>query len=142
MAEPAHSAAGPGPESDPERKPDPRASGWGDVRCTVMLESQAIRLSVEDTGRAVEKLMCVLEELGRAVPDPGKLDAAVEELRRTRQMNEVNIGVMRHALTIAGRCRADEAVIENERARAFDEGVEWCKAQRCRMEVIDGGRQD
>jgi hypothetical protein len=32
-----------------------------------------------------------------------------------------------------------EAVLEEERQRAFDEGVAACKAARCRLELIDGG---
>jgi hypothetical protein len=33
-----------------------------------------------------------------------------------------------------------EALLEAERQRAFDEGVAACKAARCRLGVIDGGR--
>lgn len=117
MAEPAHSAASPGPESDPERKPDPRASGWGDVRSALITDSHAVAL-------AVAEMAC----------RPG--DGAALEMAR------LCLSVLESLGVIADRCRADEAVIEAERARAFDEGVEWCKTQRCRLEVVDGGRQD
>lgn len=115
MAEPAHGAAGPGPGDDPDRKPDPRASAWGDVRAAVMLEARAVRLAV-----------------GELAARPG--DEAALEMTRTC------LSVLEHLSVIAGRCQADEAVIRLTRDQAYAEGVADCKAARCRLEVIGGGR--
>lgn len=115
MAEPARSAARPGPDHDPERKPDPRASGWADVRSAVALEAAAVRLAVQDMAR-----------------HPG--DKAALEMAR------LCLSVLESLAVIAGRCQVDDAVVEAERARAYADGVAACKAARCRLEVIDGGR--
>lgn len=141
MAEPAHSAAGPASGGDPERKPDPRAAGWADVRAAVTLDSRAIRLAAEDVRCAAEKLGRVLEELGRPAPAPGALAAAAEELRRAVEMEGVVAAVMQHAVTMTGRCAANEAVIELTRAQAYAEGWEACKAARGRLGVVGGGRE-
>lgn len=140
MAEPARgSADGPDPD-DPERKPDPRASGWADVRRLVVTDSHAVALAVEDVKRAVEDVKRAVEELRHPAADPGKLDDAVEKLDAAVAMNGLTVGVMESAVVIAGRCEVGFAVIEEERARAYAQGVADCKAARCRLGVIGGGR--
>ena len=115
MAEPARrNADGPAPD-DPERRPDPRAGGWADVRNAAVTGVHAWRLAVEELVRA-----------------PGSRDA-LEMVRLTG-------GVVESLGVIAGRCTIDEVVIEAIRARAYAEGYAACKADRCRLGVIDGGR--
>lgn len=114
MTEPVQRTAGdPGPD-DPERKPDPRAGGWADVRAALVTEARAVRLAVEEMARR-----------------PGD-EAALE-------MARLNLSVLESLGVIAGRWQVDEAVIEAERARAYADGIAACKAARCRLEVIDGG---
>jgi hypothetical protein len=44
------------------------------------------------------------------------------------------------AAGMACQWKVDEAFLEAERRRAFDEGWEACKASRCRLGVVPGGR--
>lgn len=112
MAEHARaSAAGPGPE----RKPDPRASGWAGAQRAMASAAQACSLAVTElTSR------------------PGEA-AALE-------MTRLCLAVLENLGDTVRRLSFDEAVMEAERARAYAEGVAACKAQRCRLGVIPGGR--
>lgn len=115
MAEAARrNAEGPAPD-DPERKPDPRAGGWGDVRDAVIINSQAVALAAAEVAAR-----------------PGDTRAA--------DMLELTLKVLAKLASIAGRCTANDHEFEVERARGFTDGYEACKAERCRMQVIDGGR--
>ena len=112
MAEPARrNAEGPAPD-DPERRPDPRAGGWADVRDAAVIAVCAWRLAVEELVR-----------------EPGS-EAALEMVRLTG-------GVVESLGVIAGRCTIDEVVIEAIRARAYAEGWAACKAARCRLAAVD-----
>ena len=113
MAEPARRNADGPARDDPERKPDPRASGWADVRDAAVIGVHAWRLAVEELVRA-----------------PGSRDA-LEMVRLTG-------GVVESLGVIAGRCTIDEVVIEAIRARAYAEGYAACKADRCRLAVVPG----
>ena len=119
MAEPARrNAEGPAPY-DPERKPDPRAGGWADVRNAAATGVRAWRLAVEELVRSPAS-------------------------REALEMVRLTGGVVESLGVIAGRCTIDEVVIEAVRARTWDEaykqGVADTKAARCRLGVIDGGR--
>jgi hypothetical protein len=114
MTEPARrSADGPAPD-DPERKPDPRAGGWADVRHALIADSHL-----------------VAQAAAGVAARPGD-SAALAVLTLALEV----FGDLR---VIASRCQADERVIAAERRRAYDEGVADCKAARCRLEVIPGG---
>jgi hypothetical protein len=113
MAEPARAGADGG--ESPGRKPDPRASGWG-------AQQQAIGLAAESNALAVR------EALDR--PDD---DAALEMARLSIRILE-KLGDTLRDLSF------DEVAFAAERAAGFREGYEACKAQRCRLGVIDGGR--
>ena len=115
MAEPARrNADGPAPD-DPERKPDPRAGGWADVRHALVADSHL-----------------VAQAAAGVAARPGD-SAALAVLT-------LALDVLQDLRAIAGRCVVGEALLEAERKRAFDEGVAACKAARCRLGVIDGGR--
>ena len=56
------------------------------------------------------------------------------------QMARLCLAVVENLYETSRRWVIDEAVLEAERARAYAAGYEACKADRCRMQVIDGGR--
>ena len=115
MAEPARASADdPGPPAPEGRRPDPRASGWGGAQ-------RAMAAAAEVCGLAVTGL----------ASRPGE-EAALEMARLT-------LGVLENLGDTLRRLSFDEAVMAEERAAAYREGWEACKAQRCRLEVIPGG---
>lgn len=89
--------------------------GWADVRHALAAEARACALAVAGLAR-----------------DPGS-GAALE-------MAALTLSVLQDLGVIARRWEVDEAVIEAERARAFEDGRRACLAERCRLGVIDGGR--
>ena len=114
MAEPARrNADGPAPD-DPERKPDPRAGGWADVRHALVADSHL-----------------VAQAAAGVAARPGD-SAALAVLT-------LALDILQDLRAIASRCQVGEAILEAERERGFAAGVEACKAQRCRLEVIPGG---
>jgi hypothetical protein len=115
MGEPARGGAdGPRPEHPAANQLDPRKRVWGDVM-------SAIIASLYAAEHAVTVLECH--------PDGA---AALKQAALTRDSFDL-------AVEIGRQWVIDEAVLAEQRQRGFDEGVEWCKAQRCRLEVIDGG---
>jgi hypothetical protein len=115
MAIPARESAPAREPADPERKPDPRASGWADVRQMMTVSAQAAALAVEEM---------------RGRPDDG---AAVFMADLTR-------AALERAAVIAGRCAVDEAVLAEVDRRAYARGCADTKAARRRMGFIDGGQ--
>jgi hypothetical protein len=115
MAEPARRNADGPPPDDPERKPDPRAGGWADVRHALIADSRL-----------------VAQAAAGVAARPGD-SAALAVLTLAVQVFE-------DLRAIGSRWQVDEAVMEAERERGFAAGVAACKAARCRLEVIDGGR--
>jgi hypothetical protein len=114
MAEPARrSADGPAPD-DPERKPDPRAGGWADVRHALTADAHL-----------------VAQVAAQVAARPGD-SAALAVLT-------LAVDVFRDLRAITGRCQADERVMDAQWERGFAAGAEWQKAQRCRLAVVDGG---
>ena len=114
MAVPARrNADGPAPD-DPERRPDPRAGGWADVRHALTADSHL-----------------VAQAAAQVAARPGD-SAAVAVLT-------LALDVLADLRSIARRCQADEAVMEAERARGFAAGHAACRAARCRLSVVDGG---
>jgi hypothetical protein len=114
MAEPARDVAdGPGPVPALARGPDPRAPGWAGAQ-------RAMVAAAELNAVAVRELA--------ARPD----GAALEIARLSITVLE-NLGDCLRGLSFP------EAVMEEERKRAFDEGVAACKAARCRLQVVGGG---
>ncbi len=101
-------------DRDTADKHDPRARGWADVREALITAAHACALAVEELAR-----------------DPGSA-AALDMAGTTRTCLE-------HLGEIGRRWVLDEQVLEQERAQAYAEGVEACKAARRRLEVIDGG---
>ena len=115
MAQPAHRNA-PGPAADdPERKPDPRAGVWADVRQIIIADSHLV---AQASGMVAARPG---DAIARAV-----LTLAIESFER--------------AVAIGRRWQVDEAVMEAERERGFAAGYAACKADRCRLAVVDGGR--
>ena len=113
MAEPAReNAADPGPA---QRKPDPRASGWASAQQAMIIAAQS-------------NVLAVSEALAR----PGD-DAALE-------MAALSIRILETLGETFRRLTAEEAVMAEERAAGYREGYAACKADRCRLGVIDGGR--
>lgn len=108
MTEPARRSV-----ADPERKPDPRASGWADVRQAVIACAHVVALAA-----------------GQVAARPGDA-AALAVLSGTREAFE-------SAVAIAGRWQVDEAVMEAERNRGYAAGYAACKAERRRLQVVDG----
>jgi hypothetical protein len=116
MAEPARASADdPGPPAPEGRRPDPRASGWPGAQRAMVIAAEAVGLAVTEL-----------------VSRPG--DPAALEMARGILAVLENLGDTLRRLSF------DEAVMAEERAAAYREGWEACKAQRCRLEVIDGGR--
>jgi hypothetical protein len=105
MTEPARRDADGPPPDDPERKPDPRAGGWADVRHAVIFQAEAV-------ARAVAELA------GRPDDDPAL------------EMARLCAAVLEHLRAIAARCQADERFMEAERERGFAAGYAACKAER------------
>jgi hypothetical protein len=116
MAEPVRASAddqgAPAPEG---RRPDPRASGWAGAQRAMAAAAGAVGLAVT--------------ELASRPGDP----AALEMARLTLAVLE-NLGDTLRRLSF------DEAVMAEERAAGYREGYEACKAARCRLHVVDGGR--
>ena len=77
---------------------------------------------------AESNVLAVREALGR--PDD---DAALE-------MARLSIRVLDALGETFRRLTTEEAVMAEERARAYREGYEACKADRCRLGVVNGGR--
>jgi hypothetical protein len=114
MAEPARrNADGPEP-GDPERKPDPRASGWAGAQAAMAIAAQACALAVTELAAR-----------------PGET-AALEMAGLCRAMLE-NLGDTIRRLDFSAEVMAEE------RARAYAEGYRACKKDRCRLAVVDGG---
>ena len=59
---------------------------------------------------------------------------------RAEDMLELTLKVLERLASIAGRCTANEAEFEVEHDRGYAEGYAARDAERCRMQVIDGGR--
>jgi hypothetical protein len=113
MAEPAReNAADPGPVP---RRPDPRASGWGDARQAMIIAAESSKLAVRELA---------------ARPD----DAAALEMAR------LSIRILESLGETFRRLTTEDAVMAEERAAGFREGWAACKANRCRLGVIPGGR--
>jgi hypothetical protein len=53
-------------------------------------------------------------------------------------MARLCLGVLENLGDTLRRLSFDAAVMAEERQRGFDEGWEACKAQRCRLQVVDG----
>lgn len=129
MGEPARrNAEGPAPRDDPDRKPDPRAAAWADVRRAAAIGMDAHRLAVEELVAAAAKLP----------GDPA--GEALKSVRAAMEMVRLTGGVVESLTVIAGRCTASEAEFELERERGYAEGYAARDAERCRLGVIDGGR--
>lgn len=109
-AEPARESAAAG-EPDPD-KHDPRASGWADVRQGLVDGASLVVLTVAKLA-------------GR---DPGDAEAL--------RIAELAIDSLDTWGAIGRRWVADEAVMAQQYKRGFEEGVAWCKAARCRLEVV------
>jgi hypothetical protein len=115
MAEPAHGGAEAArPEHPAAAQLDPRKLVWADVRSAIITNARAAALAVSGLGRR-----------------PGDA-AALEMAELTREAFE-------RAVEIGRQWVVSEAVLNEEHDAGFREGVEWCKAQRGRLEVIDGG---
>jgi hypothetical protein len=56
------------------------------------------------------------------------------------EMTRLCLAVLENLGDTLRRLSFDEAVMAEERAAAFSEGYEACKAQRCRLEVLPGGQ--
>ena len=89
--------------------------GWADVQQGLIADAGVAAL--------------VVAELGR---DPGNGAALA--------MAGLILDALDALAEMSRRWVIDEAVLEAERARAYTAGYEACKAERCRMQVIDGGR--
>ena len=115
MAEPARGGAdGPRPEHPAEAVLDPRKLVWADVRSAIIA-----------SGHAAEHAVAVLA----CRPDD---DGARKQAELTRASFD-------RAVEIGRQWVVSDASLAEMRQRGFDEGVVWCKAQRCRLEVIPGG---
>jgi hypothetical protein len=112
MAEPAYAGAADSrlPET---RKPDPRASGWAAAREAMIAAAESNKLAVREL--AIRPY-----------------DAAALEMAR------LTLAVLERLGETLRQLSFDEAVFAETHAAGFREGVEWCKAQRCRVHVVDG----
>ena len=114
MTEPAYGGAeGARPEHPAAAQLDPRKLIWADVRHDLVLWAETCA-----------KQVAILA----ARPDD---DAALE-------MARLCLAGLERAAEMASQWKVGEALLEAEGQRGFDEGVEWCKTQRCRLELIDG----
>ena len=88
--------------------------GWADVRLSLISDSHVVALAAAAVA-------------ARPDDDDARLllGYALESFEST--------------VTIARRWVLDEAVLEAERARAYAAGYEACRANRCRLELVDGG---
>ncbi|HEX5567033.1 MAG TPA: hypothetical protein VFY14_08950 [Streptomyces sp.] len=114
MAEPARESTTAREPAGAADKHDPRARGWADVRLSLIADSHVIALAAAAVA-------------GRPDDDGARLllGYALEAFEST--------------VAIARRWVVDEAVLAEERRRAYDEGAADCKAARCRLELLDGG---
>jgi hypothetical protein len=112
MAEPAYGGAEEG--RPPPRSPDPRASGWAAAQ-------QAMAVAAESN------VLAVKEALGR--PDD---DAALE-------MARLSIRILERLGETIGNLKYGEAMFSEQYDAGYRAGYEACKAERCRLGVIDGG---
>lgn len=116
MSEPARGGAdGPRPERPAEAVLDPMKRVWADVM-------SAIIAGACDAGFAVTVLA--------SRPDD-------DDARKQAELTRASFDC---AVEIGRQWVIDEAVLAEQRQRGFDEGVAACKAQRCRLGVIPGGR--
>ena len=116
MADPARrNAEGPPDPPHSRRKTDPMSPGWADVRAGLAAAVRAWVLAVGELARDPRDAaaLAMVETTGRAVQALGE---------------------------IGRRWVLDEAVLEAERARAWQAGYDACRADRCRLAVIDGGQ--
>jgi hypothetical protein len=111
MGDPAR-MDGPEPEHPAAAVLDPRKLIWGDVRAALVLQARACALHVA--------------EMARRPDDGAALEAAW-----------LNLAVLERLGEMARQWTVDEAVIEAERAAAYAEGYEACKAARCRLHAVD-----
>jgi hypothetical protein len=115
MAEPARRSADGPPPDDPERKPDPRAGGWADVRHALKAEAH-----------------CVAQSANMVAARPGDSAALA--------VFTLAVDVFRDLRAITGRCQADERVMDAQWERGFAAGYAAARAERPRLGVIDGGQ--
>jgi hypothetical protein len=115
MAEPARGGADGERPAYPEAAVlDPRKLIWADVKSTIITCAHAAGLAVTELARR---------------PDDA---AALEMAALTREAFERAVGM-------GSQWVVDEALLEAEGQRRFDEGVAACKAARCRLQAVDGG---
>jgi hypothetical protein len=105
MTEPARRNADGPPADDPERKPDPRAGGWADVRHALVADSHL-----------------VAQAAAGVAARPGD-SAALAVLT-------LALDILGDLRAIASRCQVGEAILEAERERGFAAGYDACKAER------------
>ena len=96
---------------DQARKLDPRKLIWADVRTAIITCARAATLAVTELASR-----------------PGD-EAALEMAGLTRQAFE-------NAAELGRRWVLDEAILEDVRQRAYNEGVADCKASRCRLAAV------
>ena len=114
MAEPAYGgAADPGPPA--ARRPDPRASGWAAAQRATAAGAELNALAVR-----------------QALARPGDADAL--------EIARLSIAVLQEMSETFRRLTTEDAVMAEERAAGYREGWAACKADRCRLGVIPGGR--
>jgi hypothetical protein len=114
MVAPARGSA-PAPDSGGEVcAPDPRMPCWADVQRALITQACAVALAVT--------------ELARHSGSGPALDMA-----------RLNLGVMESLTAVVRRLRFDEAIMEQERARAFDEGFAAASSRQRRLSVVSGG---
>ncbi len=115
MAEPVRASADDQEPPPPEgRRPDPRASGWAGAQRAMDVAAQAVGLAVTELASRPRE------------------QAALEMARLCLSVLE-NLGDTLRRLSF------DEAVMAEERAAAWREGYEACKAARCRLHAVGGG---
>jgi hypothetical protein len=115
MAEPACAGEGGGRPGHPEAAVlDPRKLIWADVRHDLVLWA-------ETAARQVAILAT------RPDDDPA------------REVARLCLAGFERAFEMACKWKVDEAVLEAQWQAGYDEGYRACKANRCRLEVIDGG---
>ena len=116
MAEPARAGADGGRPGYPEAAVlDPRKLIWADVRHDLVLWAETCAKQVAILARR---------------PDD---DAALE-------MARLCLAGLERAAEMASQWKVGEAFLEAEGQRRYDEGYAACKADRCRLGVIPGGR--
>jgi hypothetical protein len=112
MAEPAYGGAEDG--RPPPRRPDPRASGWA-------AQQQAMAIAAESNMLAVTELAARPQDA-----------AALEMVRLT-------ITVLEKLGETISDLKYGEAMFAEQYEAGFRAGVAACKAERCRLQVVDGG---